>query len=48
MKLKEPLPREDASGVSIAKAQKRLSYAPKRSWRDYLDANGRLKPGVGG
>jgi len=40
------LDREDASGISSAKAMKLLGYAPKRSWSDYLDANGRLKPGV--
>jgi UDP-glucose 4-epimerase len=41
-----PLAREDASGISSAKAMKMLGYAPKRSWRDYLDAQGRLKPEV--
>ncbi len=41
-----PLNREDASGISCAKAMRMLGYAPKRSWRDYLDADGRLKPGV--
>jgi hypothetical protein len=25
-----------------------LGYDPKRSWRDYLDDDGRLKPGVKG
>ena len=25
-----------------------LGYDPKRSWRDYLDDEGRLKPGVKG
>jgi nucleoside-diphosphate-sugar epimerase len=38
------LDREDASGISCAKAVKMLGYAPKRSWRDYLDDQGRLKP----
>ena len=37
------LAREDASGISCAKAIRMLGYAPKRSWRDYLDAEGRLK-----
>jgi nucleoside-diphosphate-sugar epimerase len=46
--IKTPLPREDASGISIAKAQEMLGYSPKRSWRDYLDEEGRLKPGVKG
>jgi len=41
------LDREDASGISCAKARRMLGYAPKRSWRDYLDGEGRLKPGVG-
>ena len=31
------LAREDASGISSAKAMRMLGYAPKRSWRDYLD-----------
>jgi UDP-glucose 4-epimerase len=39
-----PLPREDASGISCAKAERLLGYRPKRSWRDYLDEEGRLKP----
>jgi nucleoside-diphosphate-sugar epimerase len=38
-----PLVREDASGISCAKAVKMLGYAPKRSWRDYLDDQGRRK-----
>jgi nucleoside-diphosphate-sugar epimerase len=38
--------REDASGISSAKAMRMLGYKPKRSWRDYLDAEGRLKPEV--
>ncbi len=38
-----PLAREDASGISCAKAVKMLGYAPTRSWRDYLDTDGRLK-----
>jgi nucleoside-diphosphate-sugar epimerase len=42
-----PLAREDASGISCAKAMKMLGYAPKRSWRDYLDEQGRLKAGIG-
>ena len=47
VELKTPLPREDASGISIAKAERMLGYSPKRSWRDYLDENGNLKPGAG-
>jgi UDP-glucose 4-epimerase len=34
------LDRADASGISCAKAQRLLGYAPKRSWRDYLDEHG--------
>jgi UDP-glucose 4-epimerase len=41
-----PLPRVDASGISSAKAMKMLGYAPQRSWRDYLDDQGRLKAEV--
>ena len=37
------LAREDASGISCAKAMRMLGYAPKRSWRNYLDAEGRPK-----
>ncbi|MEV6153357.1 NAD(P)-dependent oxidoreductase [Nonomuraea sp. NPDC052129] len=36
-----PLSRPDASGISCAKAVRLLGWAPKRSWRDYLDENGR-------
>ena len=42
-----PLAREDASGISCAKATRMLGYAPKRSWRDYLDDQGHLRPVVG-
>ena len=38
------LPREDASGISSAKAERLLGYAPSRSWRDYLTADGTLRP----
>jgi nucleoside-diphosphate-sugar epimerase len=38
------LARRDASGISCAKAQQLLSWRPTRSWRDYLDAEGRLRP----
>jgi nucleoside-diphosphate-sugar epimerase len=48
MEIKTPLPREDTSGLSIEKARRLLGYDPKRSWRDYLDEQGRLKPGVRG
>ncbi len=48
MQIKTPLPREDASGISIEKARRMLGYDPKRSWRDYLDEQGHLKPGVKG
>ena len=36
----EPRP----SGISIAKARRLLGYGPQRSWRDYLDDDGRLRP----
>jgi UDP-glucose 4-epimerase len=48
LQIKKPLPREDASGISEEKAKRMLGYASKRSWRDYLDGEGRLKPGVKG
>jgi UDP-glucose 4-epimerase len=35
-----PLPREDAGGISTAKAQRLLGWQPTRSWRDYLGADG--------
>ena len=40
--IREPLPRPDASGLSIAKAEQLLGYAPTRSWRDYLAEDGTL------
>jgi len=40
------LPREDASGISCAKAERLLGYAPSRSWRDYLSEDGTLQPAV--
>jgi nucleoside-diphosphate-sugar epimerase len=41
-----PTGREDASGISCAKAERLLGYAPRRSWRDYLDETGRLRPSL--
>ena len=38
----EPRP----NGISIAKARRLLGYDPQRSWRDYLDDQGRLRPAV--
>ena len=38
--------RVDAAGITSAKAVKMLGWKPKRSWRDYLDENGKLKPGL--
>jgi UDP-glucose 4-epimerase len=35
--------REDASSISTAKAERLLGWAPRRSWRDYLDENGRAR-----
>ncbi len=48
VEIKTPLSREDAGGISIEKARRMLGYDPKRSWGDYLDEGGRLKPGVTG
>src|SRR5215211_6766231 len=42
VEIREPLPRSDASGISIAKAERLLGYAPTRSWRDYLSEDGTL------
>ena len=42
IEIREPLPRPDASGLSIAKAERLLGYAPTRSWRDYLTEDGTL------
>src|SRR5215207_6666300 len=44
VEIKRPLPREDASGISTAKAQEVLGYSPKRSWRDYLDEEAASSP----
>jgi nucleoside-diphosphate-sugar epimerase len=38
-----PLARPDASGISCAKAERLLGYAPTRSWRDQLDEQGRAR-----
>ena len=37
-----PLEREDAGGISSAKAARLIAYRPKRSWRDYLSPSGEL------
>ncbi len=42
-----PTARPDASGISSAKAQRMLGWTPKRSWRDYLDAEGKALPRAG-
>src|ERR687897_3250196 len=34
------------NGISIAKARRLLGYDPRRSWRDYLDDEGRLRPAL--
>jgi nucleoside-diphosphate-sugar epimerase len=39
-----PLSRPDASGINTEKAQRMLGWTPKRSWRDYLDAEGHALP----
>ena len=38
-----PLARDDASGISSAKAERMLGWTPSRSWRDYLDDEGRRR-----
>jgi UDP-glucose 4-epimerase len=42
VEIREPLSRPDASGISIAKAERLLGYAPTRSWRDYVSEDGTL------
>jgi nucleoside-diphosphate-sugar epimerase len=37
-----PLPREDAGGISFAKAERLLGYRPAHTWRDYLGEDGLL------
>jgi UDP-glucose 4-epimerase len=39
-----PSGEERPSGLSIGKARRLLGYDPARSWRDYLDDDGRLRP----
>jgi hypothetical protein len=41
-----PVAREDASGISTAKAVRLLGWKPTRSWRDWLDDDGYLRPEV--
>ena len=41
------LPRPDCSGLDCSKARVLLGWAPKLSWRDYLDASGNLLPDGG-
>jgi nucleoside-diphosphate-sugar epimerase len=38
-----PVEREDASAISSAKAMRLLGWTPTRSWRDYLDDEGRSR-----
>jgi nucleoside-diphosphate-sugar epimerase len=38
------LAREDAGGITSAKAERLLGYRPTRSWRDYLSPDGALLP----
>ena len=38
-----PHEREDASAISTAKAERLLGWKPTRSWRDYLDDEGRAR-----
>jgi nucleoside-diphosphate-sugar epimerase len=39
-----PHDREDAGGISTARARALLGWEPQRSWRDVLDADGCLRP----
>ena len=39
-----PIREGGVNGISIAKARRLLGYDPQRSWRDYLDDDGRLRP----
>jgi nucleoside-diphosphate-sugar epimerase len=41
-----PLERPDASAVDSSKARRLLGWEPKRSWRDYLDEQGKLREGA--
>jgi UDP-glucose 4-epimerase len=41
-----PTDERRSGGISIAKARRLLGYDPKRSWRDYLDDDGHLRPAV--
>jgi UDP-glucose 4-epimerase len=41
-----PVPRADASGISCVRADKLFGWAPLRSWRDMLDADGHLLPAI--
>jgi nucleoside-diphosphate-sugar epimerase len=38
-----PLPRPDASAIDSSKARRLLGWESRRSWRDYLDDEGRLR-----
>jgi UDP-glucose 4-epimerase len=43
-----PVARADASGIASAKAERLLGWRPARSWRDYLDGEGRRRPDADG
>lgn len=42
--VRTPLPRPDASGLDCTKAKQLLGWAPQRTWRDFLGADGKLLP----
>ena len=46
IRIREPLVRDDASAIDSSKAQTLLGWQPARSWRHYLDDQGRARDGV--
>jgi nucleoside-diphosphate-sugar epimerase len=39
-----PVPRPDAGGIDTSRARRLLGWAPRRTWRDHLDDEGRPLP----
>lgn len=44
-RLRDDLPREDASGIDSSRARDVLGWEPTRTWRDLLDEDGRARTG---